>query len=182
MSLATSPSSTSSSPPCRRVATGHPIRTVAYPPSIWCDVRGIETTASTVFPPLFSTGKRQPISDRTPPASAGWTTDITIFDAVAERSPSLRPIVIYFHGSGFTLFSAASRTYDALNRHRVRQPPSRPGASVTAATYDVWAKVRPGRLLQHRGLPRRRRLVMATGCPIFCQVKITVDLVEIWHT
>ncbi|KAF2929016.1 hypothetical protein DAI22_05g025650 [Oryza sativa Japonica Group] len=116
-------------------------------------------------------GKHRPISDRTPPASAGRTTDITIFNAVAERLPSPHPIVIYFHGGGFTLFCAASRTYDALNRRPVRQPPSRPPSIGSATMYDVWAKVRPGRLLQ-RGLPRRRRLVMATGCPIFRQVKL----------
>jgi acetyl esterase/lipase len=83
-------------------------------------------TVSTVFPSLCSTGKHRPISDRTPPALAGWTTDITIFNAVAERLPSPRPIVIYFHGGSFTLFTAASRTNDALNRRPVRQPPSRP--------------------------------------------------------
>uniref|UniRef100_J3MNI1 Alpha/beta hydrolase fold-3 domain-containing protein n=1 Tax=Oryza brachyantha TaxID=4533 RepID=J3MNI1_ORYBR len=74
---------------------------------------------------LFSLFDRRTPADPRPDATGVGSTDITV-DAsrglwarvftVAERSPSPRPVIVYFHGGGVTLFSAASRTYDALCR------------------------------------------------------------------
>ncbi|KAM0865997.1 hypothetical protein ACQ4PT_042887 [Festuca glaucescens] len=39
----------------------------------------------------------------------------------AETKPSPRPVIVYFHGGGFTYFSAATRPYDALCRTICRE-------------------------------------------------------------
>ncbi|XP_052163006.1 probable carboxylesterase 18 [Oryza glaberrima] len=72
---------------------------------------------------LFSLFDRRAPADPRPDAAGVSSTDITV-DASRglwarvfySPSPSPRPVVVYFHGGGFTLFSAASRAYDALCR------------------------------------------------------------------
>ncbi|EEC82541.1 hypothetical protein OsI_27071 [Oryza sativa Indica Group] len=72
---------------------------------------------------LFSLFDRRAPADPRPDAAGVSSTDITV-DASRglwarvfySPLPSPRPVVVYFHGGGFTLFSAASRAYDALCR------------------------------------------------------------------
>ncbi|KAF0895153.1 hypothetical protein E2562_006855 [Oryza meyeriana var. granulata] len=78
---------------------------------------------------LFSLFDRRTPADDRPDTIGVSSTDITV-DAsrglwarvftppVAEHSssPTPRPVIVYFHGGGFQLFSAATRTYDTLCR------------------------------------------------------------------
>ncbi|VAH43210.1 unnamed protein product [Triticum turgidum subsp. durum] len=52
-------------------------------------------------------------------------------DADADASP--RAVIVYFHGGGFTVFSAATRPYDALCRTMCRET----GAVVVSVTYRL---------------------------------------------
>ncbi|XP_047070409.1 probable carboxylesterase 18 [Lolium rigidum] len=51
----------------------------------------------------------------------------------AETEPSPRPVIVYFHGGGFTYFSAATRPYDALCRTICRET----GAVVVSVSYRL---------------------------------------------
>ncbi|VAH27401.1 unnamed protein product [Triticum turgidum subsp. durum] len=53
--------------------------------------------------------------------------------AGAEADASPRPVIVYFHGGGFTVFSAATRPYDALCRTMCRET----GAVVVSVTYRL---------------------------------------------
>ncbi|KQK14952.1 probable carboxylesterase 18 [Brachypodium distachyon] len=53
--------------------------------------------------------------DVTVDASTGVTARV-FFNSGAPTAPSPRPVVVYFHGGGFTVFSAATGPYDSLCR------------------------------------------------------------------
>jgi acetyl esterase/lipase len=103
---------------------------------------------------LFSLFDRRAPADPRPDAAGVSSTDITV-DASRglwarvfySPLPSPRPVVVYFHGGGFTLFSAASRAYDALCRTLCV-------AAAAAVVVSVDYRLAP----EHRApLPRRHR-------------------------
>ncbi|KAI5008378.1 hypothetical protein ZWY2020_009426 [Hordeum vulgare] len=53
--------------------------------------------------------------------------------AGAEAEASPHPVIVYFHGGGFTVFSAATRPYDVLCRTICRET----GAVVVSVTYRL---------------------------------------------
>ncbi|KAK1687181.1 hypothetical protein QYE76_048029 [Lolium multiflorum] len=73
--------------------------------------------------------------DVTVDASTGVRARVYFSSAptATDTEPSPRPVIVYFHGGGFTYFSAATRPYDALCRTICRET----GAIVVSVSYRL---------------------------------------------
>ncbi|XP_040382109.1 probable carboxylesterase 18 [Oryza brachyantha] len=72
-------------------------------------------------------------ADVTIDTSRGLWARVFVPSAAGEAAAALLPVVVYFHGGGFVLFSAASRPYDALCRRFCREL----GAIVVSVNYRL---------------------------------------------
>ncbi|XP_062190021.1 probable carboxylesterase 18 [Phragmites australis] len=92
---------------------------------------------------LFSLGDLHAAARPRPDASGVRSADVTIdasrglwarvFSPSSAAADAPLPVVVYFHGGGFVLFSAASRPYDALCRRLCREL----GAVVVSVNYRL---------------------------------------------
>uniref|UniRef100_A0A0A9CA26 Alpha/beta hydrolase fold-3 domain-containing protein n=1 Tax=Arundo donax TaxID=35708 RepID=A0A0A9CA26_ARUDO len=92
---------------------------------------------------LFSLGDLHAAARPRPDASGVHSADVTIdatrglwarvFSPSCAAADGPLPVVVYFHGGGFVLFSAASRPYDALCRRLCREL----GAVVVSVNYRL---------------------------------------------
>ncbi|XP_051214080.1 probable carboxylesterase 18 [Lolium perenne] len=94
---------------------------------------------------LFSllVDRQAPANPARPDALGVRSVDVTVdastgvraraYFSATETEPSPRPVIVYFHGGGFTYFSAATRPYDALCRTICRET----GAVVVSVSYRL---------------------------------------------
>uniref|UniRef100_A0ACD5Z0S6 Uncharacterized protein n=1 Tax=Avena sativa TaxID=4498 RepID=A0ACD5Z0S6_AVESA len=95
---------------------------------------------------LFSllVDRQAPANPARPDALGVRSVDVTVdastgvrarvyFSAPTDAAETARPVIVYFHGGGFTYFSAATRPYDALCRTICREA----GAVVVSVSYRL---------------------------------------------